>query len=345
MIRFAGRTLIASIACALMACGPAPGRPSKEILKDIDAVQFSRVRSEAEAAAARKVALIDELYEAEPGNDRIPELMAEKWDMQMVLGKEREARKQIAEVLKSSTNKALKVEARWINLLTTLQQGSKDPKTVTAAAEEFIKSAPKDERGPAALYQIAVTANDTAAMKAVADRIFRDFPESRVAKILKTERRQIEGLGEPFALEFTDAISGATISMKDFKGKVVVVDFWATWCGPCVAEMPHMKTLYAKYKDKGVAFLGVSLDQPKEDGGLDALKNFVEKRNIPWPQYYQGNFWESEFSKGWGVNAIPCIFVVDADGNLYSTKGVGNLDTILPKLLKKAETAPASGGR
>ena len=106
--------------------------------------------------------------------------------------------------------------------------------------------------------------------------------------------------------------------MKSLKGKVVVIDFWATWCGPCVAEMPKMKELYAKYHDQGVEFIGVSLDQPKEEGGLDSLKKFVKENEIAWPQYYQGNFWESEFSKSWGVNAIPCVFIVDADGKLYS---------------------------
>ena len=68
----------------------------------------------------------------------------------------------------------------------------------------------------------------------------------------------------------------------------MVIDFWATWCGPCVAEMPKMKELYAKYRDKGVEFIGVSLDQPKEQGGLDKLKKFVKENEIAWPQYYQG---------------------------------------------------------
>jgi hypothetical protein len=104
-----------------------------------------------------------------------------------------------------------------------------------------------------------------------------------------------------------------------------------------------MKELYAKYHDQGVEFIGVSLDQPKEQGGLDALKKFVKENRIPWPQYYQGNGWQSEFSKSWGINAIPALFVVDTEGKLYSVEARGHLETIIPELLKK-KSAAAGGG-
>src|SRR4029077_7869834 len=123
------------------------------------------------------------------------------------------------------------------------------------------------------------------------DRILKEFPNSQFAGMIKGTRKQKEAVGKPFDLEFTDAINGSTVSMKGLKGKVVVVDFWATWCGPCVAEMPNMKQLYANDHDKGGAFIGVSLDQPKEDGGLDAMKKYVKDNEIAWPQYYQGNYW------------------------------------------------------
>jgi hypothetical protein len=100
--------------------------------------------------------------------------------------------------------------------------------------------------------------------------------------------------------------------------------------------MPTMKKLYAEYKDKGVEFIGVSLDQPEDKGGLTKLKEFCAKNEIAWPQYYQGNFWDSAFSKGWGVNSIPCVFVVDAEGNLASTRARGKLEELLPQLLEKA---------
>lgn len=96
-----------------------------------------------------------------------------------------------------------------------------------------------------------------------------------------------------------------------------------------------MKELYAKYKDKGVEFIGVSLDKPEADGGLTALKGFVEKNGITWPQYYQGNWWASEFSSGWGINSIPCVFVVDQKGNLVDMDARGKLESLIPALLAK----------
>jgi thiol-disulfide isomerase/thioredoxin len=142
-------------------------------------------------------------------------------------------------------------------------------------------------------------------------------------------------LGPAPAWSLTD-LDGKPIGAETLKGKVVVVDFWATWCGPCVAEMPHMKELYTEYKDKGVEFIGVSLDAPESEGGLTKLKEFVKQNDITWPQYYQGKGWESEFSAGWGINGIPALFVIDADGNLNSTSARGQLETIVPELLAKA---------
>jgi len=132
--------------------------------------------------------------------------------------------------------------------------------------------------------------------------------------------------------------------MTGFLCKVVVIDFWSTWCGPCVAEMPKMKKLYAEYRNQGVEFIGVSLDQPKEEGGLDSLKQFVKDKGIEWPQYYQGNFWDSAFSKSWGVNSIPCVFVVDTEGKLFSVEARGKLKEMIPELLKKKNATTGAGG-
>src|SRR5205823_11978899 len=124
-----------------------------------------------------------------------------------------------------------------------------------------------DERGPILLFQIGNQMSDPKKQAELFKRVAHDYPDSRVAKMVEGTLKKLEALGKPFDLEFTDAIKGTTVSMKSLKGKVVVVDFWATWCGPCVAEMPNMKKLYAEYKPKGVEFVDVSLDTPTDQGG------------------------------------------------------------------------------
>ena len=163
---------------------------------------------------------------------------------------------------------------------------SPDPSGV----EEFLKLAPKDSRAASLLATAAEVTKDERTKAALLERLNREYPGSDSAGCSASDS-QTESIGKPFDLEFANAINGKPISMKDLKGKVVVIDFWATWCGPCVAEMPKMKELYAKYQDQGVEFIGVSLDQPKEQGGLDSLKKFVKEHEIAWPQYYQGDCW------------------------------------------------------
>ena len=165
------------------------------------------------------------------------------------------------------------------------------------------------------------------------DRILADFPTSKLASLITGERRKLQAVGTPFDLSFKDVISGAPISTKDLRGKVIVVDFWATWCGPCVNEMPKMKELYAEHKAKGVEFIGVSLD-PKE-GGLESLKAFVQKEGIAWPQYFENGDNNGDFSLSWGITTIPAVFVVDQDGKLYSIDARGKLDQLIPELLRK----------
>jgi len=203
------------------------------------------------------------------------------------------------------------------------------------ATEQFIAAAPHNPRGGDLLAHAATLQTDDGRRTALMRRAADGYPGTPGGESARNFLRRAETVGKPLDLTFTDAVSGRQISMADLKGKVVVVDFWATWCVPCVMATPHMKDLYARYKDKGVEFVGVSLDAPPEEGGLDGLKAFVAEHGITWPQYYQGNGWDSAFSRSVGVDKLPTVFVVDRDGNVYSTDAADRLDELIPALLAK----------
>ncbi len=357
------RVWVLSFGCVLASAALALGadRPASEILKEIDAVKMpeldrSKVRDrvyvqdyvkQSQEAMAAKGKLILELYKAAPDNERIPTLMAEKWGNTPPGGPQIEALvKEIDDVMAHTKNEKLKVEGAFFKAQAQLfkDRQNGEGKVDTTAIDAFIQLAPKDPRAGRLVYMAAMTTSDEKTKTALEDRILKEFPDSQFAPMIKGARRQREGIGKPFDLEFTDATNGSTISMGDLKGKVVVVDFWATWCGPCIAEMPTMKKLYEKFHAQGVEFLGISLDQPKEQGGLDALKKFVKEKEIPWPQYYQGKGWESDFSRSWGINSIPAMFVVDQAGKLVTVEARGKLEELIPELLaKKSEKTPGGG--
>jgi thiol-disulfide isomerase/thioredoxin len=365
MIRILTRSRTAALLGCLIfsvATATAADRPAPQILRDLDAIQkpsfdpsrqsdpgyMDQIRKEVMESAARRDALTFELFGSDPNHERLPELMRDHWRRLPPVGAAAaKLDQEITTVLARTRNDQLKAEAHFARaqagLFKTQQTGSSD----LAGVEEFVQRFPKDPRSEQLLYFAWMVSPKPEAKRSYEERLIREYPNSKLADAILGSRRQLAAIGKPFDLEFTDAITGSPVSMKALKGKVVVIDFWATWCGPCVAAMPHMKELYAKYHGQSVEFIGVSLDKPKEEGGLDRLKSFVKEHEIRWPQYYMGNAWDSEFSKSWGINAIPAVFVVDTQGNLYSVAAHGKLDEMIPELLaKKGEAArrPAGGG-
>jgi thiol-disulfide isomerase/thioredoxin len=171
---------------------------------------------------------------------------------------------------------------------------------------------------------------------------------------------------------FADAITGRPVAMKALRGKVVVVDFWPAYGGLFSGHIPKMKRLYAEFHDKGVEFIGVSLGIPNEDGGLEALKAFVVNEQVPWPQYldshpvvsrpgptdrilasvqyylspdlnrYAWKIAAHDFAESWGISSLPTVFLIDAEGELYSTEAEGELETLIRRLLEKATTSSSA---
>jgi thiol-disulfide isomerase/thioredoxin len=121
------------------------------------------------------------------------------------------------------------------------------------------------------------------------------------------------------ALDFNaKTIDGSEIDFpKSFPGKVVMLDFWATWCGPCIGEIPHMKEAYADWHDKGFEILGINFDSANMD---EKLAEFLSENELPWPQVYEGKGWETTIGKQHDVSGIPFVLLVDGDtGEILGT--------------------------
>jgi thiol-disulfide isomerase/thioredoxin len=158
----------------------------------------------------------------------------------------------------------------------------------------------------------------------------------RYAPLIQGVRKQRAAVGKPIELTGT-TVDGKPFSTKDWKGKVILVDFWATWCAPCVAELPRIKREYIDHHAKGLEVLGVS-----SDAELERLKAFLEKNpDMAWPQLAAKGLGEDDLhplAKEWGVARLPAMFLIDRKGVLRSVEGVTEYHELIPKLLaEKAE--------
>ncbi len=107
--------------------------------------------------------------------------------------------------------------------------------------------------------------------------------------------------------------NGNKVKLSDFKGKNIYIDFWATWCKPCVGEIPELKKLEEKFKDKNIVFLSISLDNIKD---VEKWKSFIAKKELGGTHLIVENAWQSKIVKDYTIESIPRFVIIDAEGNL-----------------------------
>jgi thiol-disulfide isomerase/thioredoxin len=205
---------------------------------------------------------------------------------------------------------------------TAMKASTNNPARWSAAAfnakiekSRAIVGAPPVENLAAELEKLVEAADASAEDKATAE------------KALKTIKTMAELKSKPLDIKFT-AVDGREVDLSKMRGKVVLIDFWATWCGPCVAELPNVLKAYKELHPKGFEIVGISLDSDK-----GKLESFVKDKGMEWPQFFDGKGWKNEIAVNYDIHSIPAMWLVDQKGMVIDTAARGGLEEKVAKLL------------
>jgi thiol-disulfide isomerase/thioredoxin len=207
--------------------------------------------------------------------------------------------------------------------LTFFQTAHPDAARYRELLDEFERRAPQaahmDYREENYLRMLELN-GDKAAADAWRHKLV-DSPFPDVVKLARSElsREYILSHPKPVDMKFT-ALDGSAFDMEKYRGKVVLIDFWATWCVPCVEELPNVKACYEKYHDKGFEVVGISLDR---EGDRGKLADFVKKHGIAWPQFFDGKEKDNVFALKYGIRGIPAVLLLDREGKIVETEARG----------------------
>jgi thiol-disulfide isomerase/thioredoxin len=218
---------------------------------------------------------------------------------------------------------------------------AEEQQKVLARLTAEAKSRPTDD---ALARTLVLLADHGAASTALAHGAGEVVVEQMKGKFADQYRLIPNKPGFPLAVA-GNVVDGHSFSTSQWKGKVVMVDFWATWCPPCREELPQVVETYNKYHDQGFEIIGVSNDTQKP-----ALVKFLKEHpEVKWPQLFGPSNSPSQWnalSERFKVNAIPTVYLIDRNGILRSTVARGHLDQLIPMLLQeKPDSSVATAGK
>jgi len=320
-----------------------PGAQTTPLLQDQRRKQIITRRTEL-------IALADKLLGQYPHTERRDLVLQLKMESMFrvatALGQDlSELKSQAEQVLATDPSPELASHAAFWKLecdvITKRQQIATDPKLtdeqrtqqfsgfVLGRLDSYVQVYPASEFAPAMFARLIQEAEGKTD-RTTADRYFEQLkkyhPGGMMTQTVTSWLKRRRAVGKPFELSFTST-DGRRIDLKKLRGRVILIDFWASWCMPCRVGVPHLKELYSQYHAKGFELIGVSLDRSRLD-----MDSYLKTVKLPWPIFFDVKA-VGDLTACWGVEQIPTYFLVDKKGLLRSTDARGQLDELIPKLL------------
>ncbi|MGD9856245.1 MAG: redoxin domain-containing protein, partial [Planctomycetaceae bacterium] len=198
--------------------------------------------------------------------------------------------------------------------------------------EVFVRAYPKSEDSPDALFQLAMSMELHGKLKearAGYERLVANYRAAPPAKRAVGALRRLGLVGKPLAIS-GDVFGGGTLDTQRYRGKVLLVIFWATWCQPCTEDLPQIKALYEEHRRNGFEVVGINIDSAGAP-----IKQYIDQYKIPWPHIHEDGGLESRPAVEYGVISVPTMLLAGRDGNVVTVSAsVDELKKSLPELLK-----------